>query len=148
MMKVADFGNFLLRVVLGGVFIYNAIANMFLNGKLPIDKVLPVDRQIALYSIGLVELILGVLLLIGLITRVASWISVVVALAYMGSTIYLVALGKVSLLGLQIALSKDLLLLGAGLYFGLAGSQALGIDNAIHKHTSSGQDSVPSDVQL
>lgn len=147
-MKASEFGNFLMRILVGGVFIYNAIANLFLNSKLPVEQVFPLPHQTGMYIIGLVELVLGVLLLIGLITRVAAWITVVVSLVYMGSTIYLAALGKVSYLGLQIALTKDLLLLGTGLYFGLAGSQTLGIDNAIHKHTANNQDSVPSDVQL
>lgn len=143
-MKAGDFGNFLLRIVLGGVFLYNAIANLFLGGKLPVDEVLPLPKLTGLYIVGLVELVIGVFLLIGLVTRVMSWLTVLVSLTYMGSTVYLVARGEVSALGLQIALTKDLLLLGAGLYLGLAGSLALGVDNAIHKHSNGGSSSESS----
>lgn len=116
-------GNLLLRVSLGLIFLYTGIGKVFLGGQVPaIDRVITfLSVEYASLALGVVEMIIGLLLVIGLWTRVAGWAAAVLFVCFLIAG---------SLFGMfqQAGLFKDVGLLGAALYLGLVGARSHSLD--------------------
>tara|TARA_Y100000031_G_C8086703_1_gene322234 strand:+ start:429 stop:782 length:354 start_codon:yes stop_codon:yes gene_type:complete len=116
-----------MRITLGLVFFYAAIGKLFMGKMPPVHKVLgflPAETAVSLLAI--VELVVGLLLIFGLVTRVAGWAS-----AALFAVFILAGLG----LGLfnQAMLFKDLPLLAMSLYFAFNGCSGFGLDCLIKR---------------
>lgn len=116
-----------LRITLGFAFFYAAIGKLFMGKMPPVDQVigfLPQETSVAI--LGIIELVVGLLLIFGLVTRIAGWAAAV-----------LLALFLLSGLGLglfnQAMLFKDLPLLAAALVFAFKGCTGFGLDCLIKK---------------
>ena len=122
-MNRRNIGSFLLRLTLGIIFLYTGVSKVFMHVTVPpISKVitfLPAAR--ASMVLGIIELIVGVLLIIGLWTRLTGWVAAVLLLCFIISG---------SILGLfqSAALMKDVGLLGSALYLGFVGARSHSID--------------------
>lgn len=117
----------LMRLTLGSVFIFAGVLKLFFDVAPPIEKIIffmPKETSVAL--LGILEFVVGALLLIGLLTRAAS---VVAALLLVGFVLSSVALGVF----VTQFMIKDLVLLAAALHFAAHGASAFSADNLIHR---------------
>ncbi len=132
--KKMNIANLILRLGIAAVFIYAAIGKLFLGAAPPIDKVIPfMPAATIVFLLGLAELILGVLLLIGLITRFAALGTAVLLLIFIVSGIVLDATGTIPGMFNAAGLIKDIGLLGASIHLALEGSRYLSIDKVLSK---------------
>ncbi|HLD12605.1 MAG TPA: DoxX family protein [Candidatus Nanoarchaeia archaeon] len=122
------FANFLLRVVLGVVFTYAGVMKVlaFFNVVTytfpPINKILtflPLSTSGLL--LGLVEVIIGVLLIIGFWTRTAAWAATILLVIFVLAGAYLGIF-------MQAALFKDLVMAAAALLLAAEGCRKWGWD--------------------
>lgn len=123
MMNRRKLGNFLLRISLGLIFLYTGVGKVFLGEKVPaIDRIITfLSVENASLALGVVELIIGVLLVIGLWTRVAGWAAAILLACF-------IIAGSLFGLFQQAGLFKDIGLLGSALYLGLVGARSHAID--------------------
>ena len=128
-MDKENLAHFLLRAVVGILFIL--FGWMKFTGSLapPVDKIitfLPAETSILL--MGVAEAVIGVLVLIGLWTRVAAWIGALLMAVIIISGIYL---------GLfwQFFLIKDISILVILIALGLMETKEWTIDYLISSHT-------------
>ncbi len=115
-----------LRITLGVVFLYAAILKLFFNAAPPIEKIvffLPKETTLAL--LGIVEFVVGVLLILGLLTRAAA---VVAGLLLAGFIISSFALG----IFMAQFMIKDVVLLAAAIHL-IMHSLPFGIDAWINR---------------
>ncbi len=124
----------ILRVTLGFVFLYAAITKLFFGSAPPVDMIitfLPAD--VTLFFLGLAEFFVGVLLLIGLFTRVAGWLAASLFGIFFISAIYLHVSAVIPNLWNAAMLFKDVGLIGAAIALGMHGSHCCSIDALIRK---------------
>ncbi len=123
-----------LRVALGFVFVYYATMKLFFGMAPPLDLIvtfLPADMS--LFLMGMVEFVLGTLLVLGLFTRTAAWLTVVFFAALFSSAIYLHFSGILPGLWNTAGLAKDVGLLGAAIAIGLQGAPCCSLDAWVKK---------------
>ena len=124
----------ILRVTLGFVFVYYATMKLFFGMAPPVDLIvtfLPAD--VSIFLIGMVEFVLGTLLVLGLFTRTAAWLTAGLLLAFFGSATYLHISGLLPGLWSTAGLAKDVALLGAAVSLGLQGAPCCSLDAWIKK---------------
>lgn len=111
-----------LRIALGIIFLISGIGKLFLGMAPPLDKILFfIPLNVSAYLLGLLEFIVGVLLLLGLLTRIAAWISAALLVIFLISG---AALGIFA----QAGLLKDVGLLAAAVCLALFGHGCWGLD--------------------
>jgi uncharacterized membrane protein YphA (DoxX/SURF4 family) len=117
--------NFLVRVTLGLVFLWAGIGKLFLNARPPLDQLITfLPLNTSLLILGILEVAVGLMLVIGLFTRIAGWVAAVLFVAFVVGG---------SLIGIftQAFLLKDVALLAASLELAWTGSRMWGLDNKI-----------------
>ena len=130
-------GNFLLRILLGFVFLFTGIGKLFL-GMMPVDMISGILNGMGMsfipaitfgYALGIIELVLGFMLILGLFTRIAGWVAAVLLLSFI--------IGVSLILGDGIAgkamMLKDLGLLGGALALAFQGSSFMSLDKMLWK---------------
>ncbi len=125
-----DYGRFkwtnvLTRLSLGAVFIYAAVFKLFLDATPPVQKILyfiPAETSVAI--LGIIEFVIGMLLVLGLLTRFAASLAAVLLAAFIVSA---VVLG----LFIQHMLIKDVVLLTLAVHFIFHGCKTWGLDCVI-----------------
>ena len=130
MMK--SMGNFLLRILLGFVFLFTGVGKLFL-GMIPADMISGILNGMGMsfipamafgYALGVIELIVGLMLILGLFTKITAWVAAVLLLSFI--------IGVSIILGDGIAGSammfKDLGLLGGALALAFQGSSFMSMD--------------------
>lgn len=123
MLFARKLGNFLIRLTLGLVFLWAGIGKLFLNARPPIDQIITfIPLNTSLLILGIIEVIIGLLLVIGLFTRIAAWASAVLLLLF-------VIGGIVLGLFIDAFLLKDIALLAVALELAWTGSRMWGLDN-------------------
>jgi uncharacterized membrane protein YphA (DoxX/SURF4 family) len=124
----------ILRVTLGFVFLYASITKLFFGAAPPVDLIITfMPADISLFLLGLVEFAVGVMLILGLFTRVAGWMAVSLFGVFMLSAIYLSVSGSVEGIWNGAMLFKDIGLIGASIAIALQGSQCCSLDTWIAK---------------
>jgi putative oxidoreductase len=122
-----DYGRFnwthlLMRVSLGAVFIYAAVFKLFLDAAPPMKKIIyfmPPETSIAV--LGIIEFALGIMLVLGLLTRVVASITAVLLTAFIISAV---------VLGLFVTqfIVKDIVLFAVAVHFIMHGCKGMGLD--------------------
>lgn len=123
-----------LRVTLGFVFVYYATMKLFFGMTPPVDLIitfLPTDINI--FLMGMLEFVLGTLLVVGLFTRTAAWLTAGLLLAFFGSALYLHVSGILPDLWNTAGLAKDVALLGAAVSLALQGAPCCSLDAWIRR---------------
>lgn len=116
-----------LRLSLGVVFIFSAVLKLFFDVAPPIEKIIffmPKETSVAL--LGIVEFVVGALLIVGLLTRAAA---VVAGFLLVGFIMSSVALG----IFLSQFMVKDFVLLAAAIHVLMHGAPTFSIDALIHR---------------
>jgi uncharacterized membrane protein YphA (DoxX/SURF4 family) len=124
----------ILRVTLGFVFVYAAVMKLFFGAAPPVDAIvtfMPVD--VSLFLLGLLEFVVGALLVVGLFTRVAAWVATSLFAIFMLSAIYLHVSGAMPGIWNTAMLFKDVALIGAAVALGIQGSKCCSLDTWIKK---------------
>jgi uncharacterized membrane protein YphA (DoxX/SURF4 family) len=124
----------ILRMTLGFVLVYYATMKLFFGAAPPVDLIvtfLPTD--VSLFLMGMLEFVLGTLLLMGLFTRTAAWLTAVFFVVLFGSALYLHVSGILPDLWYTAFLAKDVALLGAAVSLGLQGAPCCSLDAWIRK---------------
>ncbi len=67
-------GSFLMRLFLGIALVYLAVAELFFAGAPAYKTLLGYGPTIS-FIVGIVFMVLGILLVLGLVTRIASWVT-------------------------------------------------------------------------
>ncbi len=119
----------ILRITLGFVFVYYGIMKLFFGMAPPVDKIItfmPVD--VTLFLMGMLEFILGTLLVVGLLTRVAGWLTAGFLAVLFISAAYLHLSGILPNLWFTAGMAKDVALLGAAVAVGMQGAPCCSID--------------------
>lgn len=119
----------ILRLGLGFVFVYFSVMKLFFGAAPPVDKIItfmPVD--VSLFLLGLLEFVIGVLLVFGLWTRVAGWAAAVFIAVLFVSLVYLQFSGIMPGLWSAAYMAKDVALLTAGIAVGIQGAPCCSID--------------------
>ena len=76
--KVSLALSIITRIALGITLLIAAIRNMFFGTGLQVNKILPfLSPGTGLYIIGLIELVIALLLLLGLFTKFAGWLAAI-----------------------------------------------------------------------
>ncbi len=117
----------LMRLSLGVVFLAAGVLKLFFNFAPPIEKIvffMPKETSLAL--LGIVEFVVGALLVLGLLTRAAS---VIAGLLLVGFVLSSFALGVF----VSQFIIKDLVLLSAALHFMVHGAPAFSVDALIQR---------------
>lgn len=117
-------GLFFLRMGLSFVFIFSAFGKLVLGFQPPLDAVVPfIPLDYLLVMMAILELTIGLLFFLGLITRIAGAVAALLMLVILGSGI---------LLGMfvQLSLFKDVALLAGCLCLALTGSRWMSLDGA------------------
>ncbi|HIG95513.1 TPA: DoxX family membrane protein [Candidatus Woesearchaeota archaeon] len=116
-----------MRITLGFLFFYAAIGKLFMGKAPPIEKIITfMPKETSVMLLAIVELIIGLLLIFGLITKITAWASAVLFAIFMLSGL---ALGIFT----QSGLVKDIPLLAMSLYFAFKGCTGFGLDCLIRK---------------
>ena len=115
-----------MRLSLGVVFIFAAVLKLFFDVAPPIDKIvffLPKETSVAL--LGIVEFVVGALLVVGLLTRAAF---VVAGLLLVGFILSSAALG----IFLSQFMIKDVVLLAVAIHGMMHGAPTFSLEAFIH----------------
>lgn len=116
-----------IRLSLGLIFLISGIGKLFLGMSPPLDKILFfIPLNISTYLLGLLEFVVGIMLLAGLFTRIAAWVAAGLLIIFLISG---AALG----IFMQAGLLKDVGLLAAALSSALVGCPRWGIDHVFKK---------------
>lgn len=124
MNEKGEVGLFFLRMGLAFVFIYAAFGKLVLGVRPPINAVIPfVPLEYLIVMLAIVELTIGLLFFLGLITRITGAVA---------SLLMLVVLSSGIVLGLfmQAGLFKDIAILAGSLCLALTGSKWMSLDGA------------------
>lgn len=131
------FATNIVRWTLGFVFIYYSIMKLFFGSAPPVDAIITfMPADITLFLLGMFEFVLGVLLVLGIFTRVAGWIAVVFFAVLFGSVIYLQVSGIYPDLWFIANLAKDVALTGTALAVAVLGAPCWSVDAYIRKKCS------------
>ena len=123
------FANFLLRIVLGIIFAYAGAMKILGFFKIVAYALPPIDRIITFIpletsglALGIVEFAIGILLLLGLWTRLAALAATVVLIIFIIS-------GAILGLFMQAGLFKDVAMAAAALLMAAEGCRKWGLDS-------------------
>lgn len=120
--NMKDLTWLVLRLTAGVVFLMAGIGKLFWGAAPPVEKVLPfLPAPTTLLLLGLLEVVVGVLIMAGLLTRIASSAAVVLYVIFIVSG---VALGMFQAAGLL----KDVGLLGGMLALAVFGAHTYSVD--------------------
>lgn len=127
----------ILRLGLGFVFVYYSIMKLFFGMAPPVDKIITfMPADVSLFLLGMLEFILGTLLVLGLFSRVAGWLTAVLIGVFFASAIYLQVSGIMPDLWFTAGMAKDVALLAAAVAVGMQGAPCCSIDAWIKKRCS------------
>lgn len=127
----------ILRLGLGFVFVYYSIMKLFFGMAPPVDKIITfMPTDVSLFLLGMLEFTLGVLLLLGLFTRVAGWATAGLIGVFFVSAVYLHFSGILPGLWAMAGMAKDVALLTAAVAVGMQGAPCCSIDVWIRKRCS------------
>ena len=119
----------ILRVTLGFVFVYYGIMKLFFGLAPPVDKIITfMPVEVSLFLMGMFEFVVGTLLVLGLFSRVAGWITAGLFVVLFASAAYLHLSGILPDLWFIAGMAKDVGLLGAAIAVGLQGAPCCSID--------------------
>ena len=119
-----EVGLFFLRMGLSFVFIFAAFGKLVLGLRPPIDAVIPfIPLDYLIVMLAILELTIGLLFFLGLITRITGAVASLLMLLVLAS-------GIVLGLFLQASLFKDIAILAGTLCLSLTGSRWLSLDGA------------------
>ncbi|MEK6867621.1 MAG: DoxX family protein [Nanoarchaeota archaeon] len=125
------------RVTLGFVFVYFSIMKLFFGAAPPVDKIITfMPADVSLFLMGLLEFMIGTLLILGLFTRVAGWAAAGLFAVFFASAVYLQISGILPGLWSAAGMAKDVALLGAAVAVGIQGAPCCSIDAWIKKKCS------------
>ena len=111
-----------LRVLAGFVFLWGGIAKLFMGAAPPVASILPfMPANVSLFLLGLLEFIVGTLLILGLITRIAAGVGTALY------AIFIIAGLSLGLFG-GAMLFKDVGLLGTMLALTIFGAHSYSLD--------------------
>ncbi|HLD15892.1 MAG TPA: DoxX family protein [Candidatus Nanoarchaeia archaeon] len=114
--------NLLLRVSFGLIFLFSGMMKVFFYVRVPVEKILPfLGPDYGSIILGAVEIIIGLLLVIGLFTRYA-------ALGATGLLVVFVISGLILGLFQQAGLIKDIVLVFASLMLVADGARKWSLD--------------------
>ncbi len=123
-----------LRLGLGFVFVYYGIMKLFFGMAPPVDKIVTfMPADVSLFLLGLLEFTFGTLLVLGLFTRIAGWLTAGLLCVFLVSAVYLHFSGILPNLWNVAGMAKDVGLLGASVAVGLQGSLCCSLDAWIKK---------------
>lgn len=127
----------ILRVTLGFVFVYYGIMKLFFGMAPPIEKIITfMPTDVSLFLMGMVEFLLGVLLVFGLFTRVAGWATAGFMVLLFAAAAYLHLSGILPDLWFTAGMAKDVAILGAAVAVGMQGAPCCSLDVWIKKRCS------------
>lgn len=124
MNEKGEVGLFFLRMGLSFVFMFAAFGKLVLGVSPPLNVIIPfVPLDYLIVMLAILELTIGLLFFLGLITRITGAIAALLMLVVLGSGI---------LLGLfvQLGLFKDVAILAGSLCLALTGSKWMSLDGA------------------
>ncbi|PIN80798.1 hypothetical protein COV16_00310 [Candidatus Woesearchaeota archaeon CG10_big_fil_rev_8_21_14_0_10_34_8] len=126
----------ILRVTVAFVFLYAGVMKLFFGAAPPVDMILTfMPADVSLFLLGMLEFVLGTLLLFGLFTRVTAWVSASLVAVFFLVAAYLHTSGLMTGLWNSAWMWKDLPLLGGSIAIALQGSPCCSIDSWIKKKT-------------
>lgn len=114
--------NLLLRISLGLIFLISGTMKVFFFAKVPVEKILPfLGPQYGSIILGIVEMIVGLFLVVGFLTRYA---------ALSAAALLLIFIASGSILGLfkEAGLIKDIVLIFAALMLYADGARKWALD--------------------
>lgn len=125
-MERRQLANLLLRLALGAIFLLSGIGKVFLGYAVPgIDKIITfLPAATSTMVMGILELAIAVLLIIGLLTKITGWAATILLLVIIASGIVLGVF-------MQAGLFKDVGLLAIAFYLAIVGSRSHSIDTRI-----------------
>ena len=124
-MENEKFGMLFLRLGLGIVFLWAGFGKLFFGAAPPIDSIITfVPVTYTLFALGLVEFVLGVLLIFGLLTKIAGWFTAALLLVFVVAGLYL---------GMLSTVMSNVGLFGAALAVALIGSKGMSLDDLLAK---------------
>lgn len=124
MNEKGEVGLFFLRMGLSFVFIFSAFGKLVLGVRPPINAVIPfIPLDYLIVMLAILELTIGLLFFLGLITRITGAVASLLMLTILGSGILLG-------LFLDAALFKDVAILAGCLCLSLTGSRWMSLDGA------------------
>lgn len=116
--------NAVFRICLGFVFFYAGLKKLFLGDFPAVDTIITfMPVQTVVFILGVVELVVGIVLMLGLFTSIFAWIMAALLAVF-------IILGFPTGQGF---IYKNIGLIGAALYLAVEGSQAWGMDNMLKK---------------
>lgn len=118
-----EVGLFFLRMGLAFVFIWSALSKLAFGSRPPLDRLIPfMNADILIVMLAILELTIGLLYFLGLITRIVGAGS---------SLLMLVVVASGLILGIFSVewLAKDIAILGGCLCMALAGNQWMSLDS-------------------
>src|SRR3989344_4630635 len=130
-------GNLLLRLLLGFMFTFVGASKLFM-GKMPVEPIGAILDALGLNTfsaatfgliLGIIELVIGLMFILGLFTQVAAWIATVALLLFVIGAGLILGDG---LLG-QMMMFKDIGLIGASLCLAFQGSPSMSLDHLLWK---------------
>lgn len=122
-MENEKFGLLFLRLGLGITFLWAGIGKLFLGAAPPVESIITfVPANYTLFGLGLLEFVLGLLLIFGLITKVAGWIAAALLLIFIVAGIYL-GMGTQTMLNIG--------LMGAALAIAFIGQKGMSLDDVL-----------------
>lgn len=116
-----SWAEFLMRITLGGIFLNAGIGKLFFDSRPPVEQIitfLPADTTLII--LGLVETVLGFLVLIGLFTKMSAKFTAILMLIIILSGVYL---------GRATTMYKDVGLLAIAWHLVKVGSDRWSLDN-------------------
>ena len=82
--------NLILRVVIGLLFLFAGVTKVFYYARVPVEKILPfLGPEWGSILLGIAEMIIGLLLVVGLLTRYAAVGAAVLIVIFMVSALIL-----------------------------------------------------------
>ncbi|MDP4012300.1 MAG: DoxX family protein [Candidatus Nanoarchaeia archaeon] len=120
-----SWAELLMRIALGGIFLNAGIGKLFFDSRPPVEQIitfLPADTTLII--LGLVEFILGSLVLVGLFTKTSAKLTAVLMLIIIISGVYL---------GMLKVIAKDFVLLAAAWHLSKVGSDKWSLDKFFNR---------------
>lgn len=112
------------RILLGFVFLYAGIIKVFAFDFPNVEAVMPfMAPATTVFLLGLLELIIGVMIMVGLFTRIFAWIMA-------GMLLIFIIVGPFIGTGF---LYKNLALIGAAMFLAVDGAQLWSLDTMLQK---------------